>query len=102
MTLRLLKRSARKPPVMENKMNGTANNMPTIVTSRSRCPVGRSNCVIRKMASHLSALSLNAPWNCVTISAQKPRNAEGGAQSAAGFPVSFTAQPYQEARPTVN
>ena len=46
-----------------------------------------------KTTRFFTTLSLNAPWNCVTMSAQKPRDEEGG-----GFGISdcgpFMAQRY--------
>jgi hypothetical protein len=42
------------------------------------------------MHSHLSALSLNAPWNCVTMSAQKPRVPVDGFWILAGGLVMLT------------
>ena len=89
-TVRLLNRSARYPPVMENRMNGTANSPPMTATSRSRRSLGRLMEVTMEMASHLSVLSLNAPWNCVTMSAQKPRvDSAGLAALASVMVVSF-------------
>jgi hypothetical protein len=88
--VRLLKRSARKPPVMENRMNGSANSAPTMPTRRLLFSSGRFMPVMRKMASHFSVLSLNAPWNCVTMSAQKPCVVSGGGLVAAGL-ASFMA-----------
>ena len=40
-TDRLLKRSARNPPVIENRMNGRAKSAPTTSTSQSRSRTGR-------------------------------------------------------------
>ena len=39
-TDRLLKRSARNPPVIENRMNGKAKSAPTTRTSQSRSRAG--------------------------------------------------------------
>ena len=72
-TERLLKRSARKPPAMEKRMNGRANSAPTTGINASRFSGGIFMPMIRKMTRFFSALSLNAPWNCVTNKLQKPR-----------------------------
>ncbi len=72
-TLRLLKRSARKPPVIENRMNGNANSAPMMLTKRLRSPSGSPIAAIKKMASHLSRLSLKAFWNSTTNMSQKLR-----------------------------
>ena len=60
-TLRLLKRSARKPPAIENKMNGSANSAPMRLTSRSLSSLDKPMPVMSEMASHLRVLSLKAP-----------------------------------------
>ena len=57
---------------------------------------------MREMTSHLSALSLNAPWNCVTMSAQKPREDAGGVSGDAGVGFGFTPKNYQTPRQKVN
>ncbi len=71
-TVRLLKRSARKPPVIENNMNGTENSAPATKTSRSRSAFAKPVPRMRKTTRFLKALSLNAPWNWVTTSDQNP------------------------------
>ena len=72
-TMRLLKRSARKPPAMENRMNGSENNAPT--SSPILCFSAMDTFIpsSMKMTRFFSTLSLNAPWNCVTMRNQKPR-----------------------------
>src|SRR5437660_8327907 len=72
-TVRLLKRSARLPPSIENKMKGMEKHAPTIRTKRSRSAGARPMPAIRKTTRVLSVFSLKAPWNWVTMSAQKPR-----------------------------
>ncbi len=74
-TERLLKRSARNPPAIENKMNGSANSAamdsPQLFFSASVRFAPKS---VTKTTRFFTTLSLNAPWNCVTMSAQKPRD----------------------------
>src|SRR5260370_18948562 len=71
-TLRLLKRSARKPPAIENKRKGRAKRLPITKTSQSFSEAVGFVPRIRKMTKNFSPLSLNAPWNCVAIKLQKP------------------------------
>ena len=73
-TERLLKRSARNPPVIENSRKGTAKSRGTTSTNRrSRFSCCSPMSSSKKLTSHLSALSLKAPWNCVAMRLQKPR-----------------------------
>src|SRR4051812_49292503 len=72
-TVRLLKRSARLPPSIENKMKGREKQAPTIRTKRSRSAGARPMLAIRNTTSVFRVFSLKAPWNWVTISAQNPR-----------------------------
>ena len=71
--VRLLKRSAKKPPAIENKMNGSENR--AVTSSPTRCNSVDDTFMPRIMntTSHFRTLSLNAPWNCVTMRLQKPR-----------------------------
>ena len=71
--VRLLKRSAKNPPAIENKMNGRENR--AVTSSPTRCSSAEDTFIPRIMntTSHLRTLSLNAPWNCVTMSAQNPQ-----------------------------
>src|SRR6266849_6749939 len=71
-TLRLLKRSARNPPAIENKRNGRAKRFPMTKTRKSFCESGGLVPRIRKMTKNFRPLSLKAPWNCVAIRLQKP------------------------------
>ena len=71
--VRLLKRSAKKPPAMENRMNGSENRAVTSSPTRCNSAVDTFMPRIMNTTSHLRTLSLKAPWNCVTKSAQKPR-----------------------------
>src|SRR6266566_5852963 len=71
-TLRLLKRSARNPPAIENKRNGRANKFPMTKTSQSFSEAVGFVPRIRKMTKNFRPLSLKAPWNCVAIRLQKP------------------------------
>ena len=76
-TVRLLLRSARKPPAIENKMNGSENN--AVVNGKSAlCQRGdRARLSPKNVTSVFSALSENAPWNCVTMRLQNPRRQFG-------------------------
>ena len=61
-TERLLKRSARKPPAMENRMNGSENSAP--MDSPKWCCCGKVMLVPKmatKMTRFFRTLSLNAP-----------------------------------------
>src|SRR5580704_3872421 len=61
-TLRLLNRSAKYPPGIENTRKGTANTIGTTSTNKkSRCSRETPDSSTRKLTSHFSALSLNAP-----------------------------------------
>src|SRR5450432_258734 len=71
-TLRLLKRSARNPPAIENKRKGRAKRFPIAKTKKSFCESVGLAPRIRKMTKNFRPLSLNAPWNCVAIRLQKP------------------------------
>src|ERR1022692_2584747 len=71
-TERLLKRSAKYPPVMENRMKGMAKSSPTTETSLSRWAIGMAIPSTQNWIRNLSALSLKAPWNWVTIRLQNP------------------------------
>ncbi len=71
--VRLLKRSARKPPVIENRMNGSANKAPVKGTRALCIPAERAMFRPMNVTSVLRALSLNAPSNWVTIRLQNPR-----------------------------
>ena len=59
--VRLLKRSARKPPAIENNINGRAKSAPTTGTNWSRFSGGNPMPMMMKITRLLSALSLNAP-----------------------------------------
>src|SRR3974390_1659155 len=83
-TLRLLNRSAKYPPGSEKTTKGIANTIGTTSTNRkSRCSRETPDSSTRKLTSHLSALSLNAPWNCVAMSAQKPSKRPRGSAAVA-------------------
>ena len=71
-TLRLLKRSARNPPAIENNRNGRAKRLPMTKTRKSFCESVGWVPRIRKMTKNFRPLSLKAPWNCVAIRLQKP------------------------------
>src|SRR6266481_5503047 len=71
-TLRLLNRSARNPPAIENKRNGRAKRFPITNTSQSFCEAVGLVPRMRKMTKNFRPLSLKAPWNCVAIKLQKP------------------------------
>src|SRR5258708_9533727 len=71
-TPRLLKRSARNPPAIENKRNGRANRFPMKKTSQSFSEAVGLVPKIRKMTKNFRPLSLKAPWNCVAIRLQNP------------------------------
>src|ERR1700676_1414233 len=59
---------------MENSRKGTENNSGTMRTNRrSRSLCGNASPRMRKLRTHLSRLSLNPPWNCVTMRLQNPR-----------------------------
>jgi len=64
---------AKKPPAIENKMNGSENR--AVTSSPTRCNSAEDTFMPRIMntTSHFRTLSLNAPWNCVTMRLQKPR-----------------------------
>ena len=51
-----------------------------------------------KTTRFFTTLSLNAPWNCVMMSAQKPRAEPCGVLHAAWSGFSFTRLSYQLAR----
>ena len=83
-TVRLLKWSARKPPAIENRMNGSANKAAVKGTRASCIPAERAMLRPINVTSVLRALSLNAPSNWVTIKLQNPRKGgwPGSADSA--------------------
>src|SRR5262249_53319721 len=83
-TVRLLKRSARKPPVIENRMNGIENSAPATKTSRSRSAFASPVPRMMKTTRFLYALSLNAPWNWVTTSVQNPRCHDAATTDSSG------------------
>ncbi len=89
-TRRLLKRSAKKPPAMENKTNGSANTMLTRGTNESRFSMDNPIPTIKKMTRNLRVLSLNAFWNSTTNMSQKLRMASGVPGLPAGVRVSVT------------
>ena len=84
-TERLLNRSAKYPPVMENRMNGSANKAPTMPTSWSRFSFEKPITVISEITSHFRTLSLKAPWNWVMNRLQKPPSRFSGAGLVSGL-----------------
>src|SRR5712692_5467665 len=73
---------------MEKRRNGTEKRRGmtrTMMRSRSSFdnPIPR----IRKLNSHLSTLSLKAPWNCVAIRHQKPNRPRGFSPGGAAIPI---------------
>ena len=72
-TVRLLKWSARKPPVIEKKMNGSANKAAVNVNRASCFATERTMLRPINVTSVWRALSLNAPSNWVMIRLQNPR-----------------------------
>ena len=70
---RLLKRSANQPPGMLRIRNGSENRNVTTEMKVSRSDFARFIPTIIESSRLRRMLSLNAPWNCVAISAQKPR-----------------------------
>ena len=72
MTRFLLKRSASQPPSIENRMKGAAKSAPANATREACCSAERGCASNRRMTKFLSALSLNAFWNCVAIRLQNP------------------------------
>ena len=86
-TVRLLKWSARKPPAMENRMNGSANKA-AVKVNRAFC-FSAETTMLRpiNVTSVWRALSLNAPSNWVTMRLQNPRMGDcaGSADSAYDF-----------------
>src|SRR5215471_19215796 len=84
MTVRLLKRSARKPPAIENRMKG--NEKSAVTSSPVACFWANETFRPRIMNTtrFFRMLSLNAPWNCVTMRLQNPRKP---ARSAWGAPA---------------
>src|SRR6266849_10252610 len=92
-TLRLLKRSARNPPAIENKRKGSAKRFPTTKTRKSFCEAVGLVPKIRKITKNFSPLSLKAPWNCVAIRLQKPRRQLGFASDVARFPSGMPGHP---------
>ena len=77
--VRLLKRSAKKPPYIENRMKGREKIAATAGTNLSRSAGGSPMPSTSTVTSFCRALSLKAPWNCVTIRLQKPRFQFSGA-----------------------
>ncbi len=75
--VRLLKRSARKPPAIENRINGKENS--ALISSLMRCfsASDRFMATSMKRTRFFNALSLNAPWNCVTNRLQNPLSESG-------------------------
>src|SRR5258708_9117846 len=72
-TFRLLKRSARKPPAIENKRNGRSKRFPMTKTSQSFSEAVGLVPRIVKMTKNFRPLSLKAPWNWVAIRLQNPK-----------------------------
>src|SRR5208337_2398654 len=71
---------------------GTANRSGTTSTkSKSRCSREMLDSSTRKLTSHFKALSLNAPWNCVAIRAQKPSSPARGSSAATGLSAVLSA-----------
>ena len=71
--VRLLNRSARKPPAMENRMKGRENNPVVSGTNASCSQCDSAMFSPTKVTTIFRALSLNAPSNCVRIRLQNPR-----------------------------
>ena len=69
---RLLNRSASQPPGMLKTRNGTENRNVTIETNVSRSARAKFIPTIIESNRLRRMLSLNAPWNCVAMRAQKP------------------------------
>ena len=91
-TLRLLNRSAKNPPAIENRTNGSANTAPTSGTSESRFSSDKPMPTIMNVTSHRRTLSLKAFWNSTTNMSQKLRSLSGLWRPASGVPVSIAAQ----------
>ncbi len=92
-TCRLLKRSARNPPVILNSTRGTEKNNKMIGTILSAC--ARVSAMLSAMYDKRfwNALVLNAPWNCVTFSAQKLRRQVFSIGCCGGNKVAFGSAP---------
>ena len=71
-TWRLLKRSASHPPGMLSSRKGTEKMKVTAETNVSRSCRPIPMPTIMESSRLRRILSLNAPWNWVAISAQKP------------------------------
>ena len=84
-TSRLLKRSAKNPPAMENRMNGSAKSAPTSGTSSLRRASDDTTPTMRKVTSQRSRLSLKAFWNSMTNISQKLRSRDPEMDSFACF-----------------
>ena len=79
----MLKRSARNPPHIENKIKGKENNA-AVTGTKALCICSESARFRPKKTTRVfRALSLKAPPNCVMIRLQKPFRFEPSEQGSA-------------------
>ncbi len=88
-TDRLLYRSARYPPAIEKKMNGTANRPPITRMRKSCVSLLYTRFKMRLMTRNFRRLSLKAPWNWTTIKLQNPRRPPAPSPSRARAACEF-------------